>query len=41
MTGNTYSSYLRKEIKERPFNIIKIGLTAEREYIIIISIQEY
>ena len=33
MTGNTYSSYLRKEIKERPFNIIKIGLTAEREYI--------
>lgn len=33
MTGNTYSSYLRKEIKERLFNIIKIGLTAEREYI--------
>lgn len=33
MTGNTYSSYLKKEIKERPFNIIKIGLTAEREYI--------
>ena len=33
MTGNTYSSYLRKEIKERPFNMIKIGLTAEREYI--------
>lgn len=33
MTGNTYSSFLKKERKKRPFNIIKIGLTAEREYI--------
>lgn len=33
MTGNTYSSYLKRQRKERPFNIVKIGLTAEREYI--------
>lgn len=30
---NTYSSYLKRQRKERPFNIVKIGLTAEREYI--------
>ncbi len=31
MTGRTYSSYRTEEKKERPFNIIKIGLTRERE----------
>ena len=30
-TGKTYSSFRTNTVKERPFNIIKIGLTAERE----------
>ncbi len=30
-TGMPYSSFLTKPIKERPFNIIKIGLNVERE----------
>lgn len=31
MTGNTYSSYRKKDKKIRPFNIIKIGLNRSRE----------
>lgn len=31
MTGNTYTSYRVAEKKQRPFNILKIGLTRERE----------
>ena len=31
MTGNTYTSYRKKECKQRPFNIIKIGLNRPRE----------
>ena len=31
MTGKPYSSFRRKEKKERPFNIIKIGLRRERD----------
>jgi len=31
MTGNTYSSYRKKNKKIRPFNIIKIGLNRPRE----------
>lgn len=30
MTGKTYTSFLTKEKKERPFHIIKIGLTDDR-----------
>ena len=30
-TGNTFTSYRSNTIKERPFNIIKIGLIRERE----------
>ena len=31
MTGKTYTSFRTREIKKRPFRIIKIGLTRERE----------
>lgn len=31
MTGNTYTSFRKKEKKQRPFNIIKIGLTRDRQ----------
>lgn len=31
MTGKTYTSFRKKNIKTRPFNIIKIGLNRERE----------
>ncbi len=31
MTGKTYTSFRTQEIKKRPFRIIKIGLTRERE----------
>lgn len=31
MTGKPYSSFLTRETKERPFNIIKVGLYRERE----------
>lgn len=31
MTGRPYSSFLTSEEKERPFNIIKVGLCRERE----------
>ncbi len=31
MTGKTYTSFRTRSIKERPFNIIKIGLNRERE----------
>ena len=31
MTGKTYSSFRTKEKKERPFNIIKVGLQRDRE----------
>lgn len=31
MTGKTYTSFRQNKKKERPFNIIKIGLTRERE----------
>jgi len=31
MTGKTYSSFRRQEKKQRPFNIIKIGLNRNRE----------
>ena len=31
MTGNPYSSLRTKQTKERPFNILKIGLTRDRE----------
>ena len=30
-TGKTYTSYRTKQKKERPFNIIKVGLIRERE----------
>lgn len=30
LTGQTYTSFRKKERKERPFRILKIGLTAER-----------
>ncbi len=33
MTGRTYTSFRTYEHKERPFNIIKIGLTRDREII--------
>ena len=33
MTGRTYTSFRTNEHKERPFRIIKIGLTREREII--------
>lgn len=33
MTGRTYTSFRTNAYKERPFNIIKIGLTREREII--------
>lgn len=33
MTGRTYTSFRTNEHKERPFNIIKIGLTRKREII--------
>lgn len=33
MTGRTYTSFRTNEHKERPFNIIKIGLTRNREII--------
>ncbi len=31
MTGKTYTSFRKKVIKQRPFNIIKVGLNRERE----------
>ena len=31
MTGNTYTSYRKKVRKQRPFNILKIGLNRERD----------
>ena len=31
MTGKTYSSFRKRTTKERPFNIIKIGLQRDRE----------
>ena len=31
MTGRTYTSYRKKEKKQRPFRIVKIGLNRERE----------
>lgn len=31
MTGNTYTSYRKKVHKQRPFNILKIGLNRERD----------
>lgn len=31
MTGKTYTSFRRNQIKQRPFNIVKIGLNRERE----------
>ncbi len=31
MTGNTYTSFRQNEKKQRPFNILKIGLTRDRE----------
>lgn len=31
MTGKTYTSFRKREKKERPFNIIKIGLRRDRE----------
>lgn len=31
MTGKTYTSFRKREKKERPFNIIKVGLRRERE----------
>ena len=31
MTGNTYTSFRKREKKERPFNIVKIGLNRPRE----------
>ena len=31
MTGKTYTSFRTREIKKRPFRILKIGLTRERE----------
>lgn len=31
MTGKTYSSFRRREKKQRPFNIIKVGLQRDRE----------
>ena len=31
MTGKTYSSFRKRETKERPFNIIKVGLQRDRE----------
>lgn len=31
MTGKTYSSFRKRKTKERPFNIIKIGLQRDRE----------
>jgi len=31
MTGRTYTSYRKREKKERPFRIVKIGLNRERE----------
>ena len=31
MTGKTYTSFRTREIKKRPFRIIKVGLTRERE----------
>lgn len=31
MTGKTYSSFRTRNCKERPFRIIKIGLTRDRE----------
>jgi len=31
MTGRPYSSFLKNRKKERPFNILKIGLSVERE----------
>ncbi|NDV59023.1 tRNA (adenosine(37)-N6)-dimethylallyltransferase MiaA [Bacteroides sp. 519] len=31
MTGKTYTSFRTRTLKERPFNIIKIGLTRNRE----------
>jgi tRNA dimethylallyltransferase len=31
MTGKTYSSFRKRNTKERPFNIIKIGLQRDRE----------
>ena len=31
MTGKTYSSFRKRKVKERPFNIVKIGLQRERE----------
>lgn len=31
MTGKTYTSFRTREIKKRPFRIIRIGLTRERE----------
>ena len=31
MTGNTYTSFRKREKKERPFRIVKIGLNRDRE----------
>ena len=31
MTGKTYTSFRTNQIKQRPFNIIKIGLNRDRE----------
>ena len=31
MTGRTYTSFRTRSAKERPFNILKIGLTRDRE----------
>ena len=31
MTGKTYTSFRKAQIKERPFKIVKIGLTRDRE----------
>ncbi len=33
MTGNTYTSYRVHKVKQRPFNIVKIGLRRDREEI--------
>lgn len=31
MTGKTYTSFRKREMKERPFNIVKVGLNRPRE----------
>jgi len=32
-TGRTYTSFRKKDYKQRPFRIVKIGLTADREHL--------